>query len=36
MATESDVLDLCGVRQVCSGLKAGIEGCFLWMQKLFE
>ena len=25
MATESDVLDLCGVRQVCSGLKAGLR-----------
>ena len=26
MATGSDVADLCGVRQLCSGLKAGIEG----------
>ena len=36
MATGSDVIDLCGVRQVCSGLKAGIEGSVHAMRKLYE
>ena len=36
MATGSDVADLCGVRQLCSGLKAGIEGSVHAMRELYE
>ena len=36
MATGSDFVDLCGVRQVCSGLKAGIEGSIHAIRELYE
>ena len=36
MATGSDVVDLCAVRQVCSGLKAGIEGSVHAIRELYE
>ena len=36
MATGSDVVDLCGVRQLCSRLKAGIEGSVHAIRKLYE
>ena len=36
MATGSDVADLCGVRQVCSGLRAGIDGSVQAIRELYE
>ena len=36
MATGSDVVDLCGVRQVSFGLKAGIEGSVHAIRELYE
>ena len=36
MATRDDVTDLCGVDQLCSGLKCGIEGSVHAMRELYE
>ena len=36
MATRNDIADLCGVDQLCSGIKGGIEGAFHAMKELFE
>ena len=35
-ATGSDVAELCGVSQLCSGLEAGIEGAVHAIRELFE
>ena len=36
MATRDDIVDLCEVDQICSGLKGGIEGAVHAMMELFE
>ena len=36
MATGSDVVDICGIDQLASGLKAGIEGVIHVMSDLYE
>ena len=36
LATGMDVEKLCGTDQLCSGLKAGIEGAVYTMRELFE
>ena len=36
MVTRTDIADLCGVNQLCSGVKGGIEGAFHAMKELFE
>ena len=36
MATRDDVIDLCGVDQLCSGLKSSIEGSVHAMRELYE
>ena len=36
MATGSDVVDICGIDQLASGLKAGIEGVIHAMSDLYE
>ena len=36
MATGSDVVDICGIDQLASGLKAGIEGGIHAMSDLYE
>ena len=36
MATRTDIADLCGADQLCSGIKGGIEGAFNAMKELFE
>ena len=36
LATGSDVAELCGVNQLCSGLEAGIEGAVQEIRELFE
>ena len=36
MATRDDVIDLCGVDELCSGLKSSIEGSVHAMRELYE
>ena len=36
LVTRVDVEEVCGVEQLCSGLKAGIEGTVRGMCELFE
>lgn len=36
MTTRTDIADLCGVDQLCSGIKGGIEGAFHAMKEFFE
>ena len=36
MATGSDVVDICGIDQLASGLKGGIEGVIHAMSDLYE
>ena len=36
LATGTDVVDLCGVDQLCSGLRAGIEGTVHAMRELYD
>ena len=36
MVTRTDIADLCGVDQLCSDVKGGIEGAFHAMKDLFE
>ena len=36
MTTRTDIADLCGVDQLSSGIKGGIEGAFHEMKELFE
>ena len=36
MATRDDITDLCGVDQLCSNLKSGIEGSVHAMRELYE
>ena len=36
MATRDDITDLCGIDQLCSGLKSGVEGSVHAMRELYE
>ena len=36
MVMRTDIADLCGVDQLCSGVKGGIEGAFHAMKEHFE
>ena len=36
LATSMDVTDLCGIDQLCSGIKGGIEGAVHAMRELYE
>ena len=36
LATGMDVEEVCGTNQLCSGIKAGIEGAVHTMRELFD